>query len=784
MGIKNSPGIEPGTLKFFEDAPHMYLILSPALTILTGSTVYLETTLKKQDEITGKYIFDVFPLRPNDPEDGGIKHSLEQVLATKKPHQLPVLRFDVPDAENLLRERYWYTSNTPILNAKGDIQYIIHHTQEVTDQVLAERRLKDALQAQSGFEAKAGLASRQMEKLLSELPGRISLLRGPEFVFEYINPYYQRQFPDKEIVGKTLIEAFPEVLMSPLVDVLKNVYSTGVTYEGKEVPVYLAKKDNAEPELYYFNFIYQARYDEQGNVIGILSFSYDVTELVKSRKQVEQHKDDLLMLNNELEERVAKRTEQLMNQRDKLNSFFMQAPAGICVLDGPDMVFELVNPGYQKFFPGRPLLGKPLVEGLPELKGTAFIDILNGVYTTGKTFEGHEVAAQLARYADGTIEDRYFNFIYQARHDVDDNIDGILVFAYEVTEIVLNRRREHEADKRFKFMLNAMPQQVWTARPTGELDYVNQVVVNDFGQDMEAITGHGWQEFIHPDDLTECLEKWMAALQTGDEYMVEFRLRFKSGQYIWHLGRAVPMVEDGEIKLWLGTNTNIDLQKTNEQRKDEFLSIASHELKTPLTSIKAFNQLMQRNNDAQKLNNFAQKSADPILRLEKLITDLLDVTKINAGKITYQMQPFSFDKMLADSIEYVQQTTPTHKILLQGSGNVIITGDQFRLEQVVNNFLNNAIKYSPRADKVLVKYFTEGDNLVVSVQDFGIGISAEDVERLFERYFRADSSGMQFEGLGLGLFISSEILKRHHGNFWVESELGKGSTFFFKLPLK
>ena len=217
-------------------------------------------------------------------------------------------------------------------------------------------------------------------------------------------------------------------------------------------------------------------------------------------------------------------------------------------------------------------------------------------------------------------------------------------------------------------------------------------------------------------------------------------------------------------------------------RKDEFLSIASHELKTPLTSIKAFNQLMKRTREEKRLDGFIDKSAEHIYRLERLINDLLDVTKINAGKMNYSMEPFSFSQLLADSIANMQYNS-THEIILESAPELTFTGDRLRLEQVMNNFLTNAAKYSPNGRAILVNSRLEDDSVIVSVQDFGIGIAPENLDKLFDRYYRVDNTAMRFEGLGLGLFISSEILKRHQGSFWIESELGKGSTFYFRLPL-
>jgi signal transduction histidine kinase len=218
-------------------------------------------------------------------------------------------------------------------------------------------------------------------------------------------------------------------------------------------------------------------------------------------------------------------------------------------------------------------------------------------------------------------------------------------------------------------------------------------------------------------------------------------------------------------------------------KKDEFLNIASHELKTPLTSIKAFNQIMQRTRDTEKIHGFVLRSAEQISRLERLIGDLLDVTKIHQGQLNYTYKHFDFKALLLETIETVQYLTRSHEIVLVNAPAFTYYGDYFRLEQVLTNFLNNAIKYSPGGKKVLVDCQLQADHVVVSIQDFGIGIPPEQSARLDERYFRGDKLDMRFEGLGLGLFITSEILKRHDGAFWVESKLGEGSTFYFKLPL-
>ncbi|MXV52999.1 PAS domain-containing protein [Pedobacter sp. HMF7647] len=350
-----------------------------------------------------------------------------------------------------------------------------------------------------------------------------------------------------------------------------------------------------------------------------------------------------------------------------------------------------------------------------------------------------------------------------------------------------NQTAEHSpaSDLQFNLLTDSMPQQVWTASPDGKLTYINSQARAFFGKTSQELLGIAWLDVIHPDDKQQCVETWTYALETGTLYEVEFRLANNQGVYKWHLGRALPVKEKGEIVKWIGTNTDIDERKRNEQSKDEFISIASHELKTPLTTAKAYIQLYERMQTgiADKPASFIQKAGQSILKLEKLVNDLLDVSKINAGKLMYNVEAFWFDEMLDDVIESVQNTAPQHRIIIEQTAHIEYKGDKLRIEQVVNNLLNNAIKYSPGKDRVIVRCEVHQENIVVSVQDLGIGIAPEHLGNLFNRFYRLDNTVTRFEGLGLGLYIASEIVKRHNGSFWIESEPGVGSTFYFLLPV-
>jgi signal transduction histidine kinase len=222
-----------------------------------------------------------------------------------------------------------------------------------------------------------------------------------------------------------------------------------------------------------------------------------------------------------------------------------------------------------------------------------------------------------------------------------------------------------------------------------------------------------------------------------------------------------------------------------EAKKDEFFNMVSHEFKTPLTNIKAINQLLEKTTDkADKKYPFIVNANNSIKRLEKLVEDLLDVTKIHSGQIDLNLAAFYFSDALTNSIANVQLISGKHEILLENSIDLLYTGDQFRIEQVLINLLNNAIKYSPDANKVIVKAKIESGHIIVQVQDFGIGIAKEDIDQLFQRFYRVSKTAMNYQGVGLGLYIASEIIKKHNGNFTIESEPGKGSSFCFNLPIK
>ncbi|MFC7525564.1 ATP-binding protein [Parapedobacter sp. GCM10030251] len=220
-------------------------------------------------------------------------------------------------------------------------------------------------------------------------------------------------------------------------------------------------------------------------------------------------------------------------------------------------------------------------------------------------------------------------------------------------------------------------------------------------------------------------------------------------------------------------------------KKDEFIGLASHELKTPVTSLKGFLQIISKRMTDQDINKpFVDKALNQTNKLSALIGDLLDVTKIESGQLPLSYSSFDLVSLVRDLVEQIQYSIRSHYIAFYSKkASFMISGDKQRLEQVIVNLLNNAIKYSPGADLVNVSLSGDAGQAIVRIQDFGIGIAPEQQERIFSRFYRAEGLDAHISGLGIGLYISKEIISRHKGKLTVESGIGTGSVFVVEIPV-
>ncbi|RZK55563.1 MAG: hypothetical protein EOO59_10465, partial [Hymenobacter sp.] len=323
---------------------------------------------------------------------------LDAVYATGQPHiGLETLVYLHNQAANQFERRYVDFMYQPLLTAEGQTHGILAFMLDVTDRVLNRRRAETA-QAEALVAAERLATQREtFYRIFEQTPAMVGILRGAEHRLDYFNPAYQQLFPARLVQGRPIAELQPEAVAHGFVALLDRVYQTGETHVGYEQPLAVQQPDEQPPRLIYLDFTYQI-FREENQPAGITVFAYDVTERVLARQASER-------------------------QRTLLHKLFMEALAPLSILAGEELVFELVNPAYQTIFPGRPLLGRPLAEALPELAGTPLLDGPRQVYQTGETAVFQEIAFAPARPDAQPPEEQFFTFTYQARRDAAGHID-------------------------------------------------------------------------------------------------------------------------------------------------------------------------------------------------------------------------------------------------------------------------------------------------------------------------------------------------------------------------
>lgn len=356
----------------------------------------------------------------------------------------------------------------------------------------------------------------------------------------------------------------------------------------------------------------------------------------------------------------------------------------------------------------------------------------------------------------------------------------------QTLEFEVERRKQAQKELRSKIdylhtLLESLPQIAFTCDNLGNIDFVNGRWFQ-FSDDAIIFPP------TYPGDRPIAAEL-QASLQSGEPLEMEVRLKKRTcDEYSYQLLRVWPILENGESN-WVGTFTDIDAQKRAEKEKDEFLSIASHELKTPLTSIKAYMQLLDRKLRLEEESaeaKYVHRVQGQVDKLNSLISDLLDLSKIDNGKLVINKKVFPLEHMVRSAVDSIVQTHDQGNMILYRQGDIsdlLVYGDEIRLEQVLVNFLTNAYKYAAGTEKVIVDCSIVGDAVKISVTDFGIGIPVEKQADVFEKFYRVEETSFDFQGLGIGLYICAEIIRSHQGTIAVESEGGQGATFYFTLPL-
>jgi len=385
-------------------------------------------------------------------------------------------------------------------------------------------------------------------------------------------------------------------------------------------------------------------------------------------------------------------------------------------------------------------------------------------------------------------------------HDAQGAAIGVIGIAKDITARKQMEQEVARAKEQLEIILHNVADGIIMVDANDKLVYANDAAARKMGFPLstaglavrQAIIAHQHDKFTVWDELGRPLPTSMRPTSQAlrgkqASALVQYQDN-DSGHISWMLVRAYPIFDSqGQVQFVISVYTDLTEQKELEQRKDHFISMASHELKTPLTVLSAYTQLLRERLEAdgrQDVLLHLSKMDEQITNLTKLVVDLLDISRMQAGQLELAQETVDIDELVYEVIEDLQPTT-NHQLFIEGVGQRLIIADRDRLRQVLIILLTNAIKYSPQADTIIVKVAGIHEELIVSVQDFGIGIAGRHQQHLFERFYRVMSKKDQtYPGLGIGLYIAHQIIQRHGGKMWVDSVEGKGSTFFFSLPIR
>ncbi len=387
-------------------------------------------------------------------------------------------------------------------------------------------------------------------------------------------------------------------------------------------------------------------------------------------------------------------------------------------------------------------------------------------------------------------------------------VDGQNIIQCNIRDITDRKSAENAAQEgaeRFRFLAESMPQMIFTTLPNGDADYFNQQWSVFTGTSLDEIKEWRWTRFIHPDDLKATVRQWQHSLDTGEPFEIQHRFRREDGVYRWHLSRAHPMHDaGGTITMWISSNTDIDDQKGTEDKlsrlykeadslnraKDEFLATLSHELRTPMTSILGWTALLAagtldettRNEGLSTIHRSAKAQA-------QLIDDVLDVSRMITGKLRLTIEPVDMESVLRAALTAFVPAAEAKELRLRMDfqpGLLYLGGDPARLQQVFWNLLSNAVKFTPSGGRIDVRLFSHDSNVVVEVQDTGVGIRPDFLLYAFDRFAQQEGGTIRHHGgMGIGLSIAKQLVELHGGTISVASEgQGLGATFTVTIPVQ
>lgn len=653
----------------------------------------------------------------------------------------------------------------------------------------------------------------------------MAIYTAEEIIIEFANDAMLALWgKGRDVMGLPLYEAVPALQGRPFKQMMQEVWKTGISDAGITA---IATAIDGLVQTRYFEYEYRAIKDATGNTYAILHRAANVTErelrnirlvaseseiqalnekLTSSNEELSTSNDELAQINKELQtsnidirrlnrelkeytENLRQMYNSLVESEGRFRELVRQAPVASFIVTGEQMKIETANNLMLNMLgKDKSIIGKPLVEALPEIKGQPFEGLLNQVYRTGETYYGNELAAYLEH--NGQLVGGYYKFIYQPLKNPDGLSHSIICIALDITEQVSARKAAEQAEERLQLAMDATELGIWTVDwRTGNLTLSERSRLIHGLHANDELTLTKSFEMIDPKYRDYVQDQINLAVTEKRSFRVEHLLHPRDGsspKWLRSTGKAT-YDDAGEPILMTGTILDITEEKRNEQRKNDFISMVSHELKTPLTSMHGYLQVLLRNaarNADDSSTSLAGKAIRQVDRMMKLINGFLNVSRLENNQIHIERKCFDVAELIRESEEESMVHVSNHQFVFAPAERMMVKADRDKIGQVINNLISNAVKYSPQGSTIHIACKTQDGHAMVSVRDEGKGIAAADLSRIFERYYRVNNAESQtIAGFGIGLYLCSEIIKRHDGRIWAESTPGKGTTFYFTLPI-
>ncbi|MFD1255280.1 PAS domain S-box protein [Mucilaginibacter terrae] len=600
----------------------------------------------------------------------------------------------------------------------------------------------------------------QLKRLFMQAQSLIAILRWREGVCELINPLFKNLWGPREVLNKPMRVAWPE-LGNGFYEKVEQVYDTNQAVQCFEYAVVTNPDSEKEAAESFFDFLFSPYCNQQGDIDGVMIIGFNVTAKVTARRELAEHH----LLFKDITDAASTA---LWTVDTKGNITFVN-----------HTWIDWTGQPYETHL-GRGWIEYVVTEDRDRVISSYIRDV--------NRKRQYEVDFRVLR-SDGLTQ--WVAATGKPRYLPNGDFAGYVGSCMDITERKKSEQLLKDSEERFRNIADSAPVLIWMTGVDKHTTFLNKSWMQ-FANVSQLLSGTGYLQcdLVHEHDQEDVLDRYLCAFDNRQEFYLEYRMKTYDGYYRWIGMKGVPRISaDGVFEGYIGSGMDITEMKEHEQVKNDFIGMASHELKTPITSIKAYIQLLLTIYKNKTEDEFLTKSLTTvnkqINKLTRLITDLLDVSKMESGRLSLNSEPFLLNDLLKETIEEVQHTATQHDIVyIPSAQHYTIYADRDRIGQVITNFLTNAIKYSPESDRVDVMVSTTDNEVKVTVQDYGIGINPEEQPKIFNRFYRVEGRNEQtFSGFGIGLYVAAEIVRRHNGNVWVESEKDKGSAFYFTLPI-